>query len=228
MKGIKKLIIFGDGPTAEVVFDIVSEYKLFEVECFTVDKKYNKKKFIKKKKIISYEIIKKIKKKEEYVLFVSLGYSNMNKNRETIYKRAINDGFKLTNIIHPKAVIPKKTKVGKNCFIMNDVHIHPCVKIGNNNFIWSGAILCHHVKVGNNCWFTSGSSVAGITKVGNNCFFGVNASITNNLKIGNEVFIGARTLVSKSLKNKSVTISEGEKQLDLKSDQFLNLINNQF
>ena len=117
MKGIKKLIIFGDGPTAEVVFDIVSEYKLFEVECFTVDKKYNKKKFIKKKKIISYEIIKKIKKKEEYVLFVSLGYSNMNKNRETIYKRAINDGFKLTNIIHPKAVIPKKTKVGKNCFI---------------------------------------------------------------------------------------------------------------
>ena len=152
----------------------------------------------------------------------------MNKNRETIYKRAIKDGFKLTNIIHPKAVIPKKTKVGKNCFIMNDVHIHPCVKIGNNNFIWSGTILCHHVKIGNNCWFTSGSSIAGITKVGNNCFFGINASITNNLKIGNEVFIGARTLVSKSLKNKSVIISEGEKQLSLKSDQFLNLINNQF
>ena len=50
MKKNKKLIIFGDGPSAEVVFDIVNEYKLFEVECFTVDKKYNSKKNLKKKK----------------------------------------------------------------------------------------------------------------------------------------------------------------------------------
>ena len=40
----KKLIIFGDGPCAEVVSKIVDEYKIFEIFCFTVNKKFIRKK----------------------------------------------------------------------------------------------------------------------------------------------------------------------------------------
>jgi sugar O-acyltransferase (sialic acid O-acetyltransferase NeuD family) len=224
----KKLIIFGDGPAAEVVASIVNEYKIFEIECVTVDKKYMNKNKLLSHKIIEYEKIKKIKNKKNFLFFVSLGYSNMNKDRQNVCKKIKDDGFKLTSIIHPKSNISKNVKIGENCFIMQDIHIHPFTKIGKNNFIWSGSIICHHVTIGNNCWFTSGSSVAGQTVIGNNCFFGINSTITNNLKIGNECFIGAQTLVSNNLKKKKVIIKPSDPINKLNSEQFLKLINNKF
>ncbi len=224
----KKLIIFGDGPSAEVVSKIVEEYKLFEIDCFTIDKKFLKRKKIFSYKVIEYEKLKKIKNKNDYVVFVCVGYSNLNKNREKILKKVIADGFIITSIIHPKANICKSVKIGFNNFIMQDVHIHPLVNIGNNNFIWSGSIICHHVKIGNNCWFTSGSSVAGQSIIGNNCFFGINSTIINNVKIGDEVFVGASSLVAKNLKNKSTVLRQSDNLHKLKSADFIKLINNRF
>jgi sugar O-acyltransferase (sialic acid O-acetyltransferase NeuD family) len=224
----KKLIIFGDGPSAEVVSEIVKEFHLFDILCFTVDRKYKKKNKLNSYKIIEYEKIKKIKNKKDYFCFVSVGYSNMNKNRQNICKKVKDDGFELTNIIHPNSNISRNIKIGENCFIMQDIHIHPFVKIGNNNFIWSGTILSHHAQIGNNCWFTSGSSIAGQTKIGNNCFFGIGSTVTNNLKIGDECFIGAQTLVSKNLKNKDTVIRSSDSIYKLDSEKFLSLINNKF
>ena len=224
----KKLIIFGDGPSAEVVSKIVDEYKIFEIFCFTVNKKFIRKKKLFNYKIIEYEKLVKIKNKKDYLIFVSLGYSDLNKLREKILKKVKKDGFKLTSIIHPKANICNSVKLGKNNFIMQDVHIHPLVKIGNNNFIWSGSIISHHVKIGNHCWFTSGSSIAGKTVIGNNCFFGINSTIVNDIKIGNEVFIGAGALVNKSIKKKSTIIRKSDLLYGLKSNDFIKLIKNKF
>ncbi|WP_440655396.1 acetyltransferase [Candidatus Pelagibacter sp. HIMB1506] len=224
----RKILIFGNGPSAEVVYRILKKIKRYEFTGFTVDKKY-----IKKKKIFGYPVfdfkyfLKKFPKKK-YDIFISVGYSNMNSNRETIYNKLKKLGYNCPNIFDPSANIPEDLIIGDNNFIMNDVHIHPIVKMGNNNFIWSGSIISHHVKVGNHCWFTSGSSVAGNTKIGNNCFFGLNSSIINNIKIGNKCFIGARSLVSKNLKNKSVVISPPSTKHKLNSEQFTVLIDNKF
>ena len=100
----KKLIIFGDGPCAEVVSKIVDEYKIFEIFCFKLKKKFIRKKKIFNYKIIEYEKLVKIKNKKDYLIFVSLGYSDLNKLREKFLKSQ-KDGFKLTSIIHPKANI---------------------------------------------------------------------------------------------------------------------------
>lgn len=224
----KKLIIFGDGPSAEVVAKIIEEFKIFEIFCFTVNKKYLTNKKLFNHKIIEYEKLIKIKNKKDYLIFVSVGYSNLNKTREKILKKVKKDGFSLTSIIHPNANICKSVKFGHNNFIMQDVHIHPLVKIGNNNFIWSGSIISHHVKIGSNCWFTSGSSVAGKTKIGNNCFFGINSTIVNNVKIGNEVFVGAGALVNKDLKKQSTIIRKSDPLYGLKSNEFIKLIKNNF
>jgi sugar O-acyltransferase (sialic acid O-acetyltransferase NeuD family) len=224
----KKLIIFGDGPSAEVVAKITEEFKIFEIFCFTVNKKFLKKKKLLNYNIIEYEKLIKIKNKKDYLIFVSLGYSNLNKTREEILKNVKKDGFELTSIIHPNANICRSVKFGYNNFIMQDVHIHPLVKIGNNNFIWSGSIISHHVKIGNHCWFTSGSSIAGKTIIGNNCFFGINSTIVNNIKIGDEVFIGAGALVNKDLRKQSTILRKSDPLYNLKSDEFIKLIKNNF
>ncbi len=224
----RKIVIFGNGPSAEVVFKIISKIDYYEFVGFTVDKK-----FIKKKKLLNYPIydfteVKRKFSKNLYDIFISVGYSNMNVLREEIYKKVKKLGYNCPNIVDPDAKLPKDLKLGDNNFIMSNVHIHPLVKMGNNNFIWSGAIISHHVKVGNNCWFTSGSSVAGNTVIKNNCFFGLNSSIINNINIGNKCFIGARALISKNLKNKSVVISPADIKHKLNSDQFTFFLNNNF
>lgn len=226
---MKKLIIFGNGFCAEVVAKIVLENNNFEIICFTVDKKYIKKKKIFGKPVVDFESVKKkYKRRKDCYIFVATGYSSMNKIREKILKKIKKVGFNLTSIIHPKVILPNDFKFGKNCLIMNSVHIHPLVKIGNNNFLWPGSIISHHVKVGNNCWFTSGSSIAGNTVIGNNCFFGINSTITNNIKINDFSFIGARALVSKNLKKKSVVISPEDIKHKLDSLQFTNFLSNNF
>ncbi len=226
---MEKLIIFGNGFCAEVVAKIILESNNFEIICFTVDKKYIKKKKIFGIPVIDFETVKKkYKNKKNCRIFVAAGYSSMNKVREKIFKNIKKIGFKIASIVHPKAILPRDFKYGQNCLIMNSVHIHPLVKIGNNNFLWPGSIISHHVKVGNNCWFTSGSAVAGNTYIGNNCFFGINSSITNNLRINDYSFIGARALVAKNLKKKSVVISPEDMKHKLDSLQFTNFLSNNF
>ena len=173
-------------------------------------------------------VLQKIRSNKKLNLQLILGSGAILDKYGAVSNLIKKDGFKLTSIIHPKSNISKNVKIGENCFIMQDIHIHPFVKIGNNNFIWSGSIICHHVKIGNNCWFTSGSSVAGQAVIGNNCFFGINSTITNNIKIGSECFIGAQTLVSKNLKKKEVVIKPSDNVNKLDSTQFLNLINGKF
>lgn len=224
----KKIVIFGNGHAAEVVLKILEKINKYKILGFTVHKKYLKKNKILGYKVYPFEILIKKYSKQNLSFFIATGYSEMNKNREKIFKEISKLGYDCPSIIDPDSKIPKDLKYGKNCLIMSNVHIHPRVKIGDNNMIWSGAILCHHVNIGNNCWFTSGSSIAGNTKIKNNCFFGINATVVNNLKIGNNVFVGAMALVNKNLADNTTIIRTPDKIYKLGSLDFVRLINNKF
>ena len=49
----RKILIFGNGPSAEVVYRILKKIKRYEFTGFTVDKKIYKKKFL----VIQYSIL---------------------------------------------------------------------------------------------------------------------------------------------------------------------------
>lgn len=224
----KKLLIFGTGPSADVAFQIFQEFTNYIIEGFILDEKFIEKRKHLNKPVYPYEEIKKSASFKEIEIFVSIGYSNLNTTRRLKCEQVCEDGFVLASMVHPEAKLPANFKHGNNCFIMNDVHIHPYVEIGNNNFIWSGVTLCHHVTVGSHCWFTSGSLVAGNSIVGSHCFLGASSTITNNIKIGNHCFVGAGSLVTKNMANQTVIIREGDKPYRLNSEQFLKLINNKY
>lgn len=224
----KKLFIFGTGTAAEVAHQIISEHFNYHFGGFIVDEKFKNSETYIGESLYSFEDFLVMETPESAEIFVSLGYNNLNAIRKEKCEQVKEHGFCLASLIHPKANLPKDFCYGENSFIMNDVHIHPCVKIGKNNFLWSGTILCHHVQVGNDCWFTSGSMVAGNSHVGNECFFGIGAVVTNDLTIGNRCFIGAGSLVSKNTDDNSVVIKPGDPPHKLSSDQFLKLISNNF
>jgi UDP-3-O-[3-hydroxymyristoyl] glucosamine N-acyltransferase len=132
-------------------------------------------------------------------------------------------GYTLASYIHPNSGLPSDCIHGDNCFIMNQVLIHPRVRLGNNVFVWSGAMIGHHSTIGDNCWLTSCANVSGVVTMGKNCFLAVNATIAHGISIGDDCFIGANALVTKTTQPSEVYVVENTKPFRLNSCQFLRM-----
>ena len=114
----KKLIIFGNTNYSEMVCDYFTDYSEYDVVCFTVNKNYRQGNIFYNKKIVDFEDIEKQYSPNDYEMFIAVGSSNLNKNREMIYNQAIQKGYQLATFVHPDAYISRKVSIGKNCIIM--------------------------------------------------------------------------------------------------------------
>lgn len=218
-----KLIIFGTGKIAEVIYYYAKEECGYEVAGFTVDEQFAGSGSFLGLPVIAFSEVEKAYPADQYNMFIAVGYHDLNRLREKKCEEAIKKGYKLISIVSPKCNLPSNVSFGYNCFIMPPSEIHPCVKMGNNVFVWSGAIVGHHSVVKNNCWITSGCNISGNVTIGENSFLAINATIGHSVTIGKDCFIGANALITKNTEDKSVLIHESTKPLRLNSDQFLKM-----
>lgn len=217
---MKPIVIFGTGTVAEVVYYFLQNDSDFEVAAFAIDKAYKNGDSFFNLPLIDFEHITSEFPPTDYAMFIAVGFSEMNALRTKRLAEARDKGYEIISYVHPAADLPKNCKYGDNCFIMNQVLIHPFVELGENVFVWSGAIIGHHSQIGNNTWIASGANIAGRVKVGENCLFAVNATVGNRVSIGNYAFLGANTLLTKNLADDQVLIAESTKPFRLTSQQF--------
>lgn len=221
----KKLIVFGIGKIAEVIFYYAKHECGFDVAAFCVDAKYKKEDLFQGLPVVSFDEVAKNYPAESNDMFIGIGYHDLNRIRETKCMEAKEKGYTLASIISPLANIPSNVTVGENCFIMPPAIIHPCVTIKNNVFVWSGTMIGHHSIIDDNCWLTSSCNISGNVHVGANTFLAVNATIGHSVSIGKNCFIGANALVTKNLEEEKVVIAESTKPIRLNSKQFLKMSN---
>ena len=220
---MKKLIIFGTGLTAEVVFNCFTGSDEYHIVGFTCDRDFISADTFLGLPVIPFESLEKHWSPKEHYCFVALGYKDMNDFRASKVLAMKSKGYRLTSYISSQLEFRNSIKIGENCFIMAGANIQPCVSIGNNTFIWSGSIVGHHTIVGNNCWITSGANIAGNVTIGNNNFLAINSTVTNDVKLGSECFIGANALVTKNLADESVIIENSSQVFRLKTKDFLRM-----
>jgi sugar O-acyltransferase (sialic acid O-acetyltransferase NeuD family) len=221
----KDIIIFGTGKIADVIQFYMREESGLPVKAFTVDEKYITGPEFNGLPVVPFEGIEAIFPPDKYSVFVAIGYHDLNAVRAEKIKAVEALGYELISYIHPDSSVPKDLIHGKNCFIMNNVCIHPRVTLGDNVFVWSGAMIGHHSTIGNNCWFTSCCNISGNVTIGNNCFFAVNSTVGHSVTIGNELFAGANVLIIKNVEDGKAIIKESDKPLKLSSKQFLRFSN---
>jgi len=219
----KEIIIFGIGKIADVIQYYMREESGLPVKAFTVDSKFITDPVFNGLPVVAFEELEKNYPPDTYSVFVALGYHDLNALREQKIAEVEAKGYEIITYIHPASGAPKDLVTGKNCFIMNNVCIHPRVKLGDDVFVWSGAIIGHHSTIGNHNWLTSAANISGNVRTGNNCFFAINSTIGHSATIGNEVFIGANTQVIKDVPDGSVIIAQSDKPIKLNSKQFLKM-----
>ncbi|TFH42231.1 MAG: acetyltransferase [ANME-2 cluster archaeon] len=194
----EKVIIFGTGDFAEVVFSYLENDGNYEVVAFTINEEYIKDDVKFDLPIVPFEQIENEFSPSKHKMFIAVAYSDHNRNRARIYQAAKNKNYILISYIHPKAIVSKDINIGDNCFVFEANVIQPFVKIGNNVIIWSGNHIGHHSKIGNHCFIASHVVISGLVDIGDYCFIGVNATIKEAISIPSSCIIGASALIIKN------------------------------
>lgn len=220
---MKQIVLFGTGKIAEVLLYFLRNESDYEVVACTVHRTFLPGDTWQSLPVVAFDEVERLYPPATHAMFVALGYQELNALRARTCAEAKEKGYALVSYVHPQSGLPADCEYGENCFIMNNVLIHPRVRLGNNVFVWSGAMIGHHSTIGDHCWLTSCANISGVVTVGKSCFFAVNATVGHNVVMGDECFVGANALVTKCAENRQVFLFESTKPFRLDSHQFLRM-----
>ncbi len=215
---MNKVIIFGTSDNAELAKYYFDNDSDLEVIAFVVDGKYKQEDTFCNLPVVTFEKVKEQFSPSDYLMFITIGYTDMNSAREEKYNQAKKLGYQLANYISSKATV-LTDDIGDNNFILEDNTIQPFVKIGNNNVIWSGNHIGHHGTIGNHCFITSQVTISGRVEVSDNCFLGVNSTFRDHIKIAYKTLVGAHAWISKDTQEYDVFVPQSTKLFPKKSHE---------
>lgn len=220
---MKKVIIFGTGDFAKVAHFYLTNDSEYKVVAFTANKQFIKDKDLFGLPIIPFEDIEAKCSPTEFMMFIAIAYSKINKTRAEIFCQSKEKGYKLLSYVNSKVTKWGEFDIGENCFILENVVIQPFVKIGNDVIIWSGNHIGHHTLIGDHCFITSHVVISGNVTIGPYCFLGVNSTIRDGINIARECVIGAGAVILKNTKEREVYIANSTKLLPITSDMLKHL-----
>ncbi len=210
-----KIIIFGTGQMAQVLYYYIKKDRAFEVCAFTLDKDYMKNKNFMGKPVVPFDEIEQVFSPEIYKMAVPMSFKHLNKFRERKYIAAKQKGYSCISYISKEANC-ETTDIGENVFILGNCSICPFVKIGNNVFMWPTTAIGHHVIIEDNCFLAS-PKLSGCVSVGHNSFLGTNSTVADTLCIGAYCIVGCGVTVTNSIKDGTVLAVRKNKAMPLKS-----------
>ena len=222
---MKKVVIFGNGQTADIIHDYFVNDSDYEVVAFCVDHKFAKQKHYLGKPLVPLSKLKTTYPPQRYLMHIALSYSGINEKRKQKFIEIRNMGYSFANFISSKSNVPKNLIVGKNTVVLENQSIQPFVKILDNVMVWSGSVIGHHSIIKSHVWITSGANIGGNCNIGEKCFLGLNCTVGNMVKIGKNCFIGANSLVTKDLSHNKVCIKSDTEIFKLNSKDFKRLTN---
>ena len=197
----KDLYILGAGGHSKVIIEIAEElgYKIISI----IDDNPSV------ENIFQYQVIHN----SEYVNNtenVFLAVVN-NKNRKKIASRFPSPEL---NLIHPSAVVSKRTSFGYGNAVMAGVVINSSVKIGNHCIINTSACVDHDCEIEDFVHISPNASLAGNVRVLEGAQVGIGATIKQNITVGKWSVVGAGAVVVKDVPDNTVVVGNPARILD--------------
>lgn len=203
---MEKIVIVGEGETAELAYEYFTHDSPHEVVAFCVEREYAKKEELFGLPVVHFEEVEKLYPPNEHKAFVAISYTRLNRVRAKLYAAAKAKGYTLVSYVSSKAFVWHNVEIGDNCFILENNVLQYAVRVGNNVVLWSGNHVGHQTIIHDNAFVSSHVVISGYCEVGESCFLGVNSSIANNVKIGKDCLIGMGAVVNKDTETQKVYV----------------------
>lgn len=202
----RRLIIFGSGDIAELAHYYFTNDSQYDVVAFTVDRDFLTQEQFCGLPVIAFDELAERYPAQDHEVFVALSYSALNALRREKYLAAKAMGYRLATYVSSRATILNDSRIGENCFILEDNTVQPFVTVGNNVTLWSGNHIGHHSVIEDHTFIASHVVISGGCRISESCFIGVNATIRDHVNIGAQSVIGAGSLVLADAEPKGVYI----------------------
>jgi acetyltransferase EpsM len=108
-------------------------------------------------------------------------------------------GYRFTSVIHPSAVISRRSLIGEGCAVNAGVVVSQSATVEPHVILNRGALIGHDVRVGSFSTVGPGANIAGGTQIGAGVYIGAGAVILDHLKVGTEALIAAGAVVTRSV-----------------------------
>lgn len=208
-----KIVIIGEGETAELAYEYFTHDSEQEVVAFAVERAFAKKTDLFGLPVVHFEDIEQLYPPQKYSAFVAISYTQLNRVRARLYQETKRKGYQIVSYISSRAFVWHNVEVGENCMIMENNVVQYAVRVGNNVVLWSGNHVGHQTIIRDNVFVSSHVVISGYCDIGENCFLGVNSSIANNLKIAKDCLIGMGAVVHKDTEERKVYVGNPAKPL---------------
>lgn len=203
---MKRLAIIGAGEFGLQIYNLVTQFSLYEVVGFFDDEKPADSFIIKNCKVIG-KIDKAVSfyyQKNFDEIIIAIGYRDI-QAREQIYTK-LSKEIPFATIIHPSCIIDKTAKIGSGVVMYAGCIVDKNVCIEDNVLLNLRVTVSHDTRIGKNSYISPCSVFSGFVSLGKNNFVGTGAVFKNDINICDNNIFGIGAIITKDISEKGIYI----------------------
>ncbi len=215
---MKKIIIFGSGGHAKVIYSEIIKNKNFTFLGFVDDLKKKGEIIVKGKKNF-YNLGKMthvIKNNNNLRGIIGIGKNFL---RKKVYDNImmLDKNFKFEKIISKNAIIDTSVIIGRGTCVVSGSVINIGTKIGNHCIINTSSSIDHDNQFKDFSSTGPGVKTGGNVSLGERSHIGIGSSVKQGVKIYEDCIIGANSYVNKNCEKKSLYFGSPIKKIKIRN-----------
>ncbi|SDQ04134.1 acetyltransferase EpsM [Chryseobacterium soldanellicola] len=175
------MYLYGASGHGKVVAEVAEESG-YDIEAY-IDENLSK------EKVLSYPVLHEVPQHDIEIL-ISIGN---NRIRKRIVEQ--NESFSYVTLVHPKAVISKRVKIGEGTIVMAGVTINAVVRVGKHCIVNTNASIDHDCVLEDYVHISPNAALGGNVYVGEGTHVGIGVSVIQGIRIGRWCTIGAGAVI---------------------------------
>ncbi|MGC3999857.1 MAG: acetyltransferase [Anaeromyxobacter sp.] len=190
------LLVYGSGGHGKVVAD-VAELAGFEVVGFLDDAEARQGTQIWDLPVLSLDAALREQSRWPGVS-VALGVGD-NAARERCASRAAEAGLPIVTLVHPRANVARRVKLGEGVVVMSGASINPDARLGAGCIVNTGAVVEHDCWLGDFVHLSPNAALGGAVVIGDRAHLGLGAVVLPGLRVGANSRVGAGAAVIRNV-----------------------------
>ncbi|GGZ71028.1 carbonic anhydrase [Lysobacter xinjiangensis] len=126
----------------------------------------------------------------DYDLAMAIGYSHL-PARLALYHECTSKGFDFPPIVHPRAHINPRARLGAGCIVMASANIDAFSKVEPLCVLWPAAVVSHDCNVRTNTFISPNATLCGFAEIGHSSFIGAGSVVVNGSRVPENGFVKA-------------------------------------